>query len=152
VRVLLAIEGGPDPAEIAETITLQGWPTNTEVRILSLMRNGPSSRSFGAKREEWAGKHTDELPKQVHNLATMVAEVLRAGDLTISVVAHSPETPKEIVAEARDWQADLILLGGHFDAVQGWLSDGAARWIVEHAPCCVKVISVAQANVNAQKN
>jgi nucleotide-binding universal stress UspA family protein len=143
MRILLAIEDWPDPAEVAETITSQGWPPDTEVRVLSIVQKGVPPSTSSAKREQRAEKPANEMPKQVEELTTRVANILRANDLT--AVVRSGETPKAIVDEARDWSADLIVVSGHFDtAIQGWVSDSTARWVVDHAPCSVKVVSMAQ--------
>jgi nucleotide-binding universal stress UspA family protein len=141
MRILLAIEDWPDPAEAAETITSQGWPPDTEVRVLSIVQKDVP-RTSSAKKEQRAATPANEMPKQVQELTTRVANILRANDLT--AVVRSGETPKAIVDEARDWSADLIVLCGRFGAaIQGWVSDRTARWVVVHAPCSVKVVSMA---------
>jgi hypothetical protein len=96
MRILLAIEDWPDPVEVAETITSQGWPPDTEVRVLSVVTKGvpgtPSTSS--AKKGQRAEGPANEMPKQIQELTTGVANILRANDLT-AVVRFGPE--------ARNW-------------------------------------------------
>ena len=46
-----------------------------------------------------------------------------------------------IVDEAKDWPADLIVVGSHgYSGVKRWLLGSVAQSVVSHAPCSVEVV------------
>ena len=46
----------------------------------------------------------------------------------------------EVLAEAQDWGADLIVIGSHRPAMSTYLLGSNAKTIVRHAKCSVLVL------------
>ncbi len=46
----------------------------------------------------------------------------------------------EVLAEAKDWNADLVIVGSHRPSMASYLLGSNASTIVRHAPCSVLVV------------
>ena len=74
-------------------------------------------------------------------LTTGLAETLRSSGLTAETVVRDGDPRSVIVDEARDWSADLIVVGSHgYTGVKRWLLGSVAQSVVAHAPCSVEVV------------
>jgi nucleotide-binding universal stress UspA family protein len=72
-------------------------------------------------------------------LAEMVATVKLPDDRKSAVVRIGGVYP-EILAEAKDWGADLIVIGSHRPAMSTYLLGSNATTVVRHAMCSVLVV------------
>ena len=73
-------------------------------------------------------------------LISRATDVLRANNLMADMAVRCGEAADQILIEARDWSADLIVIGA-----DSYKSDGApirsvAQVIASSAPCKVEVI------------
>jgi nucleotide-binding universal stress UspA family protein len=84
---------------------------------------------FDAAQEERAAKALDELAAGVKLPQERVSHVVRVGG-----AYH------EILAEARTWSADLIVVGSHRPVMSDYLLGSNAKTIVRHAHCSVLVV------------
>jgi nucleotide-binding universal stress UspA family protein len=83
-----------------------------------------------------------ELAERAEDITTRVVDLLRASGFSADAVVHFGKAHIAIVEEARDWSADLVVISGNYNgATQGRVSDEHTPWVVNHAPCTVKVIS-----------
>jgi nucleotide-binding universal stress UspA family protein len=77
-----------------------------------------------------AQEFTDEIARTLNTTSLQTETAVRDGD---------PRTV--ILDEAKDWGADLIVLGSHgHSGLERWLLGSVARSIVDHAPCSVEVV------------
>jgi len=133
VKILLVVDDRPDSADAVETVTSQEWPPDTEIRVISVAKAGGGPRPHQAERE---------LAERAEEITTRVVDLLRASGFSANAVVHFGKAHIAIVEEARDWSADLIVISGHYNGVtRSQVSDEHTRWVVNHAPCSVKVIS-----------
>ena len=84
---------------------------------------------FDAAQEERAAKALEELAAGVKLPKERVSHVVRVGG-----AYH------EILAEARTWSADLIVVGSHRPVMSDYLLGSNAKTIVRHAHCSVLVV------------
>ena len=59
---------------------------------------------------------------------------------TLSNVVRYGSIYQEVVAEAEDWRADLIIVGSHKPGIWSYLLGSSAEAIVRHAKCSVLVV------------
>jgi nucleotide-binding universal stress UspA family protein len=82
-----------------------------------------------------------ELTTRAEQLTAGVAETLRASGLKVETATRDGEPRSVIVDEARDWSADLIIVGSHgYTGLKRWLLGSVAQAVVAHAPCSVEVV------------
>ena len=72
-------------------------------------------------------------------LAEIAAEVKLPADRLSTVVRIGGVYP-EILAEAKEWGADLIVIGSHRPAMSTYLLGSNATTVVRHAHCSVLVV------------
>ncbi|MCC2111289.1 MAG: universal stress protein, partial [Hyphomicrobiales bacterium] len=72
-------------------------------------------------------------------LADMLKDVNLPADRLSSVVRIGGVYP-EILAEAKEWGADLVVIGSHRPAMSTYLLGSNATTVVRHATCSVLVV------------
>jgi len=87
----------------------------------------------------------EEIAKSLLKQAQGVLDrtVVQLGALGVSIESRVREGDprREIVDEAKDWGADLIVVGSHGrTGMQRWLLGSVAEHVVRHAPCSVEVV------------
>ena len=65
-------------------------------------------------------------------------------DVTSDVLRGSPE--QKIVEEAKDWRADMIIVGCHGRGFWGRMLGSVSDAVVHHAPCSVLVVRNGHTN------
>jgi nucleotide-binding universal stress UspA family protein len=81
-----------------------------------------------------------EMQRRAEQLTLGVAETLRSSGLAAETVVRDGDPRSVIVDEARDWSADLIVVGSHgYTGIKRWLLGSVAQSVVAHAPCSVEV-------------
>ena len=141
MRNLIATDGSPSSEAAHDRVLNGGWPEGTEVRVVSAVD------LVVPVIEPWYGapellgrieRETSKLAEQA--IRTGVGIISDAGLRTSeSVLVGNPKV--SILDEAKDWDADLVIVGSHgrrgIDrAIQGSVSEAVAL----HAHCSVEVI------------
>ena len=142
MRILLAIDGSEYSAEAVRAVASRPWPEGTTVRVLSAVESVvPPAAELWYDAGGSLERARHELTAQAEQLTTGVVETLRAGGLTAEAAVRPGEPRSVIVDEAREWDADLIVLGSHgYKGVTRWLLGSVAQSVVGHAPCSVEVM------------
>ena len=84
---------------------------------------------FDVRQKETAEQALAEMARTVNLPADRVSTVVRIGGVY-----------PEILAEAKDWGADLIIIGSHRPAMSTYLLGSNATTVVRHAMCSVLVV------------
>jgi nucleotide-binding universal stress UspA family protein len=84
---------------------------------------------FDAQQREWADKELGALTAKIKLPRERVSAVVRIGGIY-----------PEILAEADEWGADLIVIGSHRPAMSTYLLGSNAKTVVRHAKCSVLVV------------
>jgi nucleotide-binding universal stress UspA family protein len=142
MKILLAIDDSEySQAAISEVIKRQ-WPARSTVRVLSAVESFPPMAV-----EPWYGgsegleKIDTELKKRASNLTKRTVKLLKKKGLRAQSVLRSGSAASEIVDEAEQWPADLIVLGSHgYGALKRLLLGSVALSVVSQAPCSVEVV------------
>jgi universal stress protein A len=82
----------------------------------------------------------ESLLKNAEMVVGLTATKLGALGLPIEHCVRQGDPRQEIVEEAKDWRADLVIVGSHSrTGVERWLLGSVAEHVVRHAPCSVEV-------------
>lgn len=82
-----------------------------------------------------------EMKRRATNLTKKTVDRLKSKDLKVEGRVRTGDPSSEIVDEAREWSADLIVLGSHgYTGIKRLFLGSVALSVVGHAPCSVEVV------------
>lgn len=146
MKILLAIDDSPFSTEAVGAVGGRPWPTGTTVRVLSAVQLIPPPAA-----ELWydAGGSLQlaqqELLNRAEQLTARAVKALNTVGLTAEPVVREGDPRSLIVDEAKEWDADLIVVGSHgYTGLKRWLIGSVAQSVVTHAPCSVEVVRQKQ--------
>jgi nucleotide-binding universal stress UspA family protein len=145
MRVLLAADGSNDAKAAAQWLDHLPLPADREVMVVTVV-NTPLIPAL----PEIAGELHSALVAEARRLADdTAADCLRTGSTaTGRVVEGDPRD--EIVAAAKSWGADLIVLGARgLGAIKEFLMGSVSVGVARHAPCPVLVCKGTPRDVRA---
>ncbi len=133
-RVLLATDGSVASITASQAIAQMSWPENTEVRVVSTVN--PMIYSL----EELGltgGTSTDHAHRAIGN----AVQVLSGAPVGISAEVIAGSAARQIVARARHWGADLIVLGTkERRGLSRLLFGSTSAAVANRAQCSVRII------------
>jgi nucleotide-binding universal stress UspA family protein len=103
-RVLLATDGSGASIAAAQAVAETSWPENTEVRVVSAVN--PMIYSV-----EELGLIGDTATDNAHRAIGNAVQVLTCTPVKVSAEVIAGRAARQIVARAKHWGADLIVLG-----------------------------------------
>lgn len=144
MKIVLAVDGSPHSEEAVQAVLRRPWPDGTTVRVLSVIRILTVLPPVG----DFLGVHgivdtpgTKEIKAETERLVGVVADKLRSAGLKAETVVKEGDPRSIIIDEAKDWFADLIVVGSHgHTGITRWLLGSVAQSVVAHAPCSVEVV------------
>jgi nucleotide-binding universal stress UspA family protein len=146
MKILLAVDGSPYSAAAAEAVSQRPWPPGSIVRVLSAVEDVvPPAAELWYDASGSLEEANRQLTKQAQALIDQVAETMRANGLTVETLVQHGDPRSVIIDEAREWDADLIVVGSHgYTGIKRWLLGSVAQSVVSHAPCSVEVVRPKQ--------
>ncbi|HWP43254.1 MAG TPA: universal stress protein [Blastocatellia bacterium] len=141
MRILLATDGSQCSVAAARSIASRPWPEATEVRVVSAVDLVVPVIEPWYGAPELIGRIERETSKLAEKAVNSARQILSDAGIesSESILVGNPKV--SILDEAKDWDADLIVVGSHgrrgIDrALQGSVSEAVAM----HAHCSVEVI------------
>jgi nucleotide-binding universal stress UspA family protein len=128
-RVLLGTDGSEHSAAAAEALARRPWPEGSQFRIVSV-------------EEPWAIKSSRvRHNEQAQEAVSSAEQVLASAGLKATVVVLSGNPKEIILEEARNWDADLIVVGSHGRrGVKRFLLGSVSESVAMTAHCSVVVV------------
>lgn len=142
MKILLAIDGSEYSAEAVKAVAERPWPEGTQVRVLTAVEPvAPPAAELWYDAGGSLERARQEMTARAEQLTSGVAETLGASGLSAEPAVRDGEPRSVIVDEAKEWSADLIVLGSHgYAGLKRWLLGSVAQSVVGHAPCSVEVV------------
>ena len=142
MKILLAVDESPYSSEAVGAVADRPWPPGTTVRVLSAVENIPQpAAELWYDAEGQLERAQQEMTKRAGELTARVAQALSASGLRAEPIVRQGDPRSVIVDEAKDWLADLIVLGSHgYTGLQRWMLGSVAQSVLSHAPCSVEVV------------
>jgi nucleotide-binding universal stress UspA family protein len=151
MNILLAIDDSPPSRDAAQAVLSRPWPAGSVVRVLCV---APVVPPVASRVPPSAGATMSFTPLSVDkdletkqlllityaNVALQACEALRARGLHAEARTRYGDAGPEILAEASEWPADVIIVGSHDRSPLKRLFLGStSKHVVEHAHCSVEV-------------
>jgi nucleotide-binding universal stress UspA family protein len=142
-RILVATDGSEFSTAAVKAVAKQPWPRDTEIKIISV----PEFTLWLGEYPYFQRTQVEELNQSALDAAKAAVaqgkEILSRAELTVTT--HVPvdrDAPaKTILEEAREWGADLIVVGSHgrrgFDR---WALGSVSESLAMNAHCAVEVV------------
>jgi nucleotide-binding universal stress UspA family protein len=144
MKVLLAIDGSAHSHAAVCEVAARAWPKDTAVEILTVIHStAPLAIDpafvLAAIHVDQTGEQRHVAPALVEAAARQIAA--RAPELSLSTKILEGMPQDVILEEARDWNADLIVLGSHgYGRLKRLVLGSVAGAVVARAPCSVHVV------------
>ena len=141
MRVLLAYDGSPGAAEAAALTEAVPWPTDSILRVVSVIEpilspmSGPWDRGSALSPELDAA-----ITASANESLREVVERLGSSGTSVDGNVLRGRAASAIIDNARDFRAELVIVGsrGH-GTIASLLLGSVSSEVVDHAPCPVLV-------------
>jgi nucleotide-binding universal stress UspA family protein len=156
MRVLLAVDGSACSEAAVQTVIDRFRPEGAHVKVLHAvewMREMPLcfQYAYGPAAGEDVVKCRNDSFERARDMVERVSAQLELKGFSTSVSTPDADPRHAIVETARDWPADVIVIGSHgrkgFDRL---LLGSVAESVVRHAPCSVDIVRVPVAADDGQ--
>jgi len=134
MRILLATDGSDASLAATQAIAEMEFPADAEVKVVSVINPIKYSlEEIGFLR----GKDSD----RAHRAIGKAVNMLGSAPLNITAEVMAGRRVRKIVARARDWDADLIVVGAaEREGFKRLMSRGTAVGVANRAHCSVRVV------------
>lgn len=143
IKILAATDGSEFSTAALEAVAQRPWPKGTEVKVISVPEFALWLGEYPYFQMEQLEKMNSSALDAARDAVAQGKQILRRARLEVSTdVPVEREAPaRAILEEAKEWDADLIVVGSHgrrgFDRLAlGSVSESLAM----NAPCSVEVV------------
>src|SRR5579859_884136 len=142
MRVLLATDGSDCSLAAARSIAVRPWPSGVEVRVLSVVELSVPLLQPPYSSPLMETLRADAMQRAQNAIRAAEQIVAGAGLSVSSAVSVLLDSPKVIIPDdARQWGADLIVVGSHgHRGINRFLLGSVSEAVAMHADCSVEVI------------
>lgn len=141
MKILLAIDDSQYSADAVEEVAMRPWPKGSTVRLLSAVDVTPIATDPAFLATLDIDTLRSEITRRYKKVMSLAAGSLQENGLTVEMVVRDGDPRSVIVDEAKEWSANLVVVGSHgYTGVKRWLLGSVAHSIVSHAPCSVEVV------------
>lgn len=148
MKLLVAVDGSSFGEAAVAEVANRPWPDGSEVRVITAIH-----LPFAPTPEAWvlpdefytqAEKHSRDQAEVTLRRAAQIIESGNAGravPLVFSSEAILGHAEEVILAAAREWPADLILVGSHgHQALERFILGSVSQAVAWHAHCSVEIV------------
>lgn len=140
-RVLLATDGSAASIAASEAVAEMSWPENTEVKVVSAVN--PMVYSV-----EELGLIGGTATDRAHRAIGSAVQVLSGAPVKISAEVIAGRAARQIIAQAKRWGADLIVLGtNERRGLSRLLFGSTSAAVAKRAHCSVRVVRAQDAGI-----
>jgi nucleotide-binding universal stress UspA family protein len=147
-KILLAVDGSKSSDAAIEEIAGRPWPQGSEVNVISVVHlpftPTPETRSLPESYYSQLEKAGSEQAESAINRAVSRLRESNLGremPLTLKSDVILGRAEESIIERAKEWGADLVVLGSHGKrGFERFLLGSVSQAVAYHAPCSVKIV------------
>jgi nucleotide-binding universal stress UspA family protein len=142
LKILIATDGSNFSTAALKSVAKRRWPANSVFRVIAIPEPFMPLSQFPFELKEVEHLNTAAI-KEARRYAESGAAILAKAGLKVGEGTPLPKDSdgREIVKEAQQWHADLIVLGSHGRRGFDRLTLGSvSEHVAFHADCSVEVI------------
>jgi nucleotide-binding universal stress UspA family protein len=135
-RILIGLDGSPGAERAVRKILMRAWPEGTELRIIAV-DDGVSPITMADV--VCSDKHVRE---DTSITASRMIKLAGARGLTVSAGIKKGDPQCVLIAEAREWEADCIVIGssGISNTPQGFFARSVSTQLAANAECSIEIL------------
>lgn len=134
MKIILATDGSEQSQAAARAVASRPWPEGTEVKVMSMVN--PLIYSI-----EEMGLFDSGGTVRAHRAIGDAAQILNVAGLKTSAEVIAGRPCRRIINEAKEWGADLIVVGKHDRrGLRRLLEGSVSERVAGSAPCSVKIV------------
>lgn len=147
MKVLIALDDSDCSAAAFESVTERYWAKDAEFRVITVVEPiylqapmvGMYCEPMTAAQQEYEHYCRKRVQERVKELEKLFPENPVSGETILGPIAEC------IIDEAKDWNADLIVLGSHGrKGFSRFFLGSVAERVAGHAPCSVEIVKQKQ--------
>jgi nucleotide-binding universal stress UspA family protein len=142
MKILLAIDDSKFSQAATEALVSQAKPKETEVKVLHVIEPiplYPEGQAWGYG--EITTPASQEERKDAEELVARYGQRLRDAGFSVTTAIEQGSPKLVIIDFAREWKADLVILGSHGrKGVDRFLMGSVSEAVARHAPCSVQIV------------
>ena len=139
MKILLASDASRHSEVAARTINSEFRTQGTEVLVVQVVE--PAMYGVPPEMAKGYAPELQDQLKQASESVERIAEALRKGGFKAESRVLENEIRTAILDAARDWNADLIVLGSHGEkGLRKFLMGSVAESVAHHAQCSVLIV------------
>lgn len=143
VSLVIGTDGSPDSQAAVAAVAARAWPSDTEVKLVTVLDTVLSITPNPAEPEvvKWIETDNETDIAWLHEFFEASAATLRAAGLKASTIIRKGNPKSVLVAVAKDWSADCIFVGAKgLRGIERFLLGSVASAVSARAHCSVEVV------------
>lgn len=144
MRILLATDGSDAALAASQAVAEMNLAEDAEVKVVSIVN--PIRYSL-----EDIGFLRSKETERAHQAIGKTVNVIRSGPLRIAAEVVAGRRVRQILAQAKEWNADLIVVGDEERSGLKRMTRGAAVNVARRADCSVRVVRGKNASRDKQR-
>lgn len=142
MKLLIATDGSKYSEAAVKSVANRPWPANTEIKVLTVMEPIATNLMVGGEFAFDLSSYQQRLHDMLTEVAQNAAQSLSAaGHSNVSTLIREGAVAEAIIDEAKEWGADLIVLGTRGrQGISLFLIGSVAQRVAAHAPCSVELV------------
>jgi nucleotide-binding universal stress UspA family protein len=152
MKILIAVDGSTYSQAAVNEVARRPWPAGSSVKVISVMKlpfiptaetrslpESDYSRLERAMRERASAAVTDAVERLRASNADREAPL----EITSEIIIGHPS--EEILDQAEQWKADLIVVGSRgLGGFKRFLLGSVSQAVVQHAKCSVEIVRTGE--------
>jgi nucleotide-binding universal stress UspA family protein len=141
MKILIATDGSTCSDTAVESVAEREWPTGSELRVVSVLEHSSLESITAGEYAFKLDEIREEVRQMMKQIASSAADTISRPDRKASYVVREGLVAQEILEEAKEWGADLIVVGTHGrKGLSKFLLGSVAQRVAVHAKCSVEIV------------
>lgn len=136
MKILIAIDGSPASEAATRVAIDRPWPSGSEFRLLAVIEP-PLMRGSVMLLSQFTAKGSEAAEEELFKAICLLASL----DRIVTHTIREGVADEEIINEAKEWGADLIIVGTHGrDGESLKMMGSVAEKVAAKASCSVEIV------------